>query len=193
MDTWREVLTFVALLGTGGVIGSWLNELRQSRRDDRLRWYVNRREAYERLLTAMHEWRMSELQIAESVGTLRQLTGWQDDPIFDEAWFLKQADSQQDDTIAYLTSKVRKLRKDADTFRREVDASLAAVEMISSAPVVQRANGLREDLHSLVGIAADFPPRECGGWSEPLAQAYEQHEESRKQFINDVRKELAVK
>lgn len=65
--------------------------------------------------------------------------------------------------------------------------------MISSAPVVQRAKGLREDLDSLVGIAADFPPHECGGWPEPLAQAYEQHDEGRKQFISEVRKELAVK
>jgi hypothetical protein len=136
---------------------------------------------------------MSELQIAESIGTLRQLTDWQDDPIFDEEWFLKQADSQEDDTIAYLASKVRKLREGADTFRREVDASLAAVEMTSSAPVVQRAKGLREALDSLVATAADFPPRECGGWSEPLVQAYEQHDEGRKQFINEVRKELAVK
>jgi hypothetical protein len=193
MDTVREVLTFLALLGTGGVIGSWLSEFRQSRREDRLRWYVNRREAYERLLTSMHEWRTSELEIAESVGTLRQLTGWQDDPIFDEGWFLTQAESHKDDTIAYLISKVRRLREDAESFRREVDASLAAVEMISSAPVVQRSNGLREDLHSLVRIAADFPPRECGGWSEPLVQAYDQYETSRKQFINEVRKELAVK
>lgn len=193
MDTVREVLTFLALLGTGGVIGSWLSEFRQSRREDRLRWYVNRREAYERLLTSMHEWRTSELEIAESVGTLRQLTGWQDDPIFDEGWFLTQAESHKDDTIAYLISKVRRLREDAESFRREVDASLAAVEMISSAPVVQCSNGLREDLHSLVRITADFPPRECGGWSEPLVHAYDQHESSRKQFIDEVRRELAVK
>ncbi|HEX2094168.1 MAG TPA: hypothetical protein VHG28_17325 [Longimicrobiaceae bacterium] len=193
MEIVRELLTILALLGTGGVVGSWINEVRQSRREDRLRWHTNRRETYERLLTGAHEWRTAELEIAECIGTLRELTGWESDPIFDEAWFLRQTDSHADEVVAYLASKVRRLRPQADEFRRGVNSSVAAIEMVSSTEVVRHAIQVRGALQLLVDTSGEFPPRECGGWSEPLVRASEKYEEARRNLIEVVRKELGVK
>lgn len=193
MDALREAITFIALLGTGGVIGSWLNELRRSRREDRLRWYVNRREAYERLLTAAQEWRESEMEIAEYIGTMRQITTWQSDPIFDEHWFVDHVEREQGDaTGTFLVSRVRRLRTVADEAKRAVSASLSAIEMIGSPPVVARAAEISDSLISLIQVASEYPPHECGGWPEPLAAVYDQHESARRDFVAEVRKELGV-
>jgi hypothetical protein len=192
MDALREAITFIALLGTGGVIGSWLNEFRRSRREDRLRWLASRREAYERLLTATHEWRDSEMEIAEYIGTMRELTTWKSDPIFDEHWFVDQVEREGDLTVTFLGSRVRRLRTAADEAKRETAASLSAIEMIGSPPVVQCATVVRNQLVSLIQVASEYPPRECGGWSEPLVTAYDHHDNARRSFVEAVRKELGV-
>ena len=47
----KDVLTSVALLGTGGALGSWITVLIRNRREDRLRWHNELRVACEKFLT----------------------------------------------------------------------------------------------------------------------------------------------
>jgi hypothetical protein len=188
----KDVLMALALFGSGGAIGSWLNELRRNRREDRVRWHGERREAYERFLTAAETMYNSELVIAQHIGNLRESTDWGDDPLFDEEYLLRQAEMLNDEWTSYAVGKVRSERPLANTARDQLASSLAAIEMISDPMVVSAARGYHATLHTFVLTAAEYPPRECGGWSEPLADVSDRVQAGRETFVAATRKELGV-
>lgn len=138
----KDVLMLLAFLGTGGALGSWANEWRRGRREDRLRWHDERRAAYERFLTAIDKWRATELEIAEYVGGLRHVPGWGNDPLFDEESLLQKGEAIDDPWAKYAASKVRSVRAVANNAREQVDASLAAIEMVSKRSVVEAGSSL---------------------------------------------------
>jgi hypothetical protein len=188
----KDAVTFLALFGASGVLGGWVNEWRRSRREDRFRWHNERRAAYERFLTAIDKWRATELEIAEYVGGLRHATGWGNDPLFDEESLLQKGEAIDDPWAKYAVSKVRSVRAVANNAREQVDASLAAIEMVSKRSVVEAGSSLRLQVGSLIRKADEFPPRECGGWSEPLVQADAALTKARELFVNATREELGV-
>jgi hypothetical protein len=188
----KDFLTMLALLGTGGAIGSWLSLWSRNRRDDRVRWHSERRSAYERFLTRAEKMYDTEMLIAVHIGNLRQLTGWGNDPLFDEEYLLRQAEKLNEDLAAYAIEKVRQQRPIANAAQEQMHDALAAMEMISYPRVVDAARSHRDALRSLVAIAFEYPPRECGGASEPLVQASELVAETRVAFITVTRKELGV-
>lgn len=188
-----EVLTILALLGTGGVFGSWLNEWRRARREDRLRWNVERRAAYERFLTAIDNLREAELDSAEHVGTLRAITSWGDDPLFEVEDLLREAEGGNDTSAKHTIARVRARQQAVASAHDHIAASLAAMEMLSTPPVVEAAGAARNAVWTLVATAYAYPPRHCGGWSEPLVESSNKLSEARKNFVMTVRKELGVK
>jgi hypothetical protein len=192
MDWIKDVVTAIALLGTGGVVGSWIHEWRRNRREDRLRWHAERRAAYERFLTGAEKMRDTELVIAEHVGNLRQMTEWGQDPLFDEEHLLRQGEKLDEEWAPYVIGKVRSERPVANAARDHVAGALAAMEMIPDPSVVDAARAYHDALHALVNTAANYPPRECGGWSEPLVTASQTVETARAAFITATRKELGV-
>lgn len=188
-----NILTILALLGTGGVLGSWLNEWRRVRREDRLRWHVERRAAYERFLTAVDNLREAELDTAKHVGALRSITNWRDDPLFDLEDLLRQAGTVDDSSAKYALAKVRAQQNTVANAHDQIAASLAAMEMLATPEVVQAGGVARNMLFTLATTAYEYPPRHCGGWSEPLVEASENLSEARRVFVSAVRKELGVK
>ncbi|MEK6263151.1 MAG: hypothetical protein AABP62_31625 [Planctomycetota bacterium] len=188
-----SILTVLALLGTGGVFGSWLNELRRARREDKLRWHVERRGSYERFLTSIDNLREAELDTAQHVSTLRALTNWGNDPLFDLEDLLRQADALDDSSAKYAVSKVRAQQNAVADANDQIAASLAAMEMLATPAVVQAGGVTRNMLFTLVTTAYEYPPRHCGGWSEPLVQASKGLSDARTAFVSAVRKELGVK
>jgi hypothetical protein len=187
---WKDVLIVIGLLGTGGAVGSWVHEWLRGRREDRFRWHNERRAAYERFLTAIDRWRSTELEIAEYLGGLRQLTGWGSDPLFDEESMLRKAEVLDDPWAKYAVSKIRSVR--ANSVREAVNASLAAIEMISKPSIVEAGSTLRAQVGFLIREASEFPPRECGGWSEPLVLADANLTKARQLFVNATRQELGI-
>ena len=188
-----DLVVIIGLLGTGGALGSWLSEWWRNRRDDCLRWHSERRAAYERFLSACAKLRESGLIMAEHIGNLRQITGWEDAPLFDEEHLLQDAEKLNDQGVVYSVRKVRHERKIVGDAYDQIECSLAAIEIISEAAVVATARTYYKVLCSFLKVADEYPPRECGGWSDPLLEASEQAEESREAFVTAVRKELGVK
>lgn len=182
----------IAILGTGGAAGSWLNKWLRDRREDRVRWHSERRAAYERFLTAAERFYEVELVISEHIGNLRSITGWGQDPLFDEEHLLRVADKIQDDWTPHAIGKVRSERPVANDAREKMESSLAAIEMISIPLVVDAARSHRDAVRSVIALAADSPPRECGGWSEDLVLASEFATETRDALVDAIRKELGV-
>lgn len=187
-----DILTFLALLGTGGVLGSWLNEWLRARREDKVRWHVERRAAYERFLTAADNVREAGLDSAEQISNLRTLTDWGNDPIFDLDDILRAADAISDTSAKYAAGKVRTHQQTVTSAQDHIDASLAAMEMLSTPAVVEAAGVARNALRVLVGTAYEYPPHHCGGMPEPLVQSLEQMYAARRVFVSAVRKELGV-
>jgi hypothetical protein len=188
----KDVLLIIGALGTGGVLGGWIQEWVRFSREDRLRWHNERRAAYERFLTAIDKWRSTELEIAEYVGGLRHMTGWGSDPLFDEENMLRKAEVLDDPWAKYAVSKVRSVRANAGSALEAVNASLAAIEMISKQSVIQAGTNLLAQVGFLIGKASNFPPRECGGWSEPLVLADANVTKARQLFVNATRQELGI-
>lgn len=189
---WKDVLIFIGLLGTGGALGSWVHEWARRRREDRARWHNERRAAYERFLTAIDKWRSTELEIAEYLGGLRHLTGWGSDPLFNEETMLRKAEVVDDPWARYAVSKVRSVRANANSALEAVNASLAAMEMISKPSIIEAGSTLRAQVGFLIRKASEFPPRECGGWSEPLVLADASLTKARQLFVNATRQELGI-
>lgn len=188
----KEIMTLLAVLGTGGFLGSWANELRRSRREDRFRWHTERRAACGRFLSAIDGWRATELELAKYIGELRGVTGWTDMPLFDEEYLYREAEQKGDQWAEYAVPKARSLRALANEQRDEVNASLTAIEMVSDRAVVDVASRVRQEVGSLIGVADGFPPRECGGWSEALVKADERLGIARELFVTAAREELGV-
>jgi hypothetical protein len=159
---------------------------------NRFRWHNERRAAYERFLTAIDKWRATELKIADYVDGLRRVTGWGNDPLFDEENLLQKGEAINDPRVKYAVSKVRSARAVANNAREQLAASLAAIEMVSKRSVIEAGSSLRLQARSLIRVADEFPPRECGGWSEPLVQADAAITEARELFVNAIREELGV-
>jgi hypothetical protein len=189
---WKDVLILLGFLGTGGALGSWVHEWRRGRREDRFRWHNERRAVYERFLTAIDKWRSTELEIAEYLGGLRHVTGWGGDPLFDEETMLQKAEMLDDPWAKYAVSKVRSVRAVANNAAEAVNASLAAIEMISKPSVIEAGSTLRAQVGFLIRAAGEFPPRECGGWSEPLVLADANLTKARQVFVNATRQELGI-
>lgn len=192
MNLIQEILTALALLGTGGAIGSWLNDWRRNRREDRIRWHSERRSAYEKFLTNSEKLYDTELLIALHLGNLRQLAGWGKDPLFDEEYLLREAEKLDDDWATYAIEKVRQQRMIAESAREQMYEALAAIETISAPNVVDAARSYHIALKSLIYVAMDDPPRECGGWSDSGSEALELVTKTSKAFIATIRKELGV-
>lgn len=188
----KDVLTAIALLGTGGAVGSWLSLWIHNRRENKVRWHTERRSAYERFLTNAEKMYDTELVIAEHIGNLRQITGWGDDPLFDEEHLHREAEKVSDEWVPYAIDKVRHLRPIANAAQEQMYDALAIMEMISYPGVVDAARSHRDAMRSLVAVAFSYPPRECGGWSEPLVEASERVDETREAFVAATRKELGV-
>ena len=188
----QYLLTALALLGTGGAIGSWLGLWRLNRREDRLRWHSERRSAHERFLTSAEKTYDTEMLIAEHIGNRRELTEWGEDPLFDEEHLLRQAVKLDKDWATYSIDKVRQQRPIANAGQEQMYDALAAIEMISCPGVVDAAQSHRDAMRSLVAVAFSHPPRECGGWSEPLVEASDRVTATRKAFVIATRKELGI-
>lgn len=186
-----DLLTVLGLLGTGGVLGSWGDRWFRNRREDHFRWHNERRATYERFLTAIDKWRSMELAIAEYFSGLQRVTSISD-PVFDEEIVLQEAEALDNPWAKYAVSKVRAERAVANTAREQVDAALAAIEMISKRSVFEAGSSVRVQVRSLIHTAHEVPPRECGGWSEPLVQADTALTKARQRFVNAVREELGV-
>ena len=186
-----DLLAVLGLLGTGGALGSWGAQWFRNRREDHFRWHNERRATYERFLTAIDTWRSTELVIAEYFDGLQRVTGV-GDPVFDEEVVLKKGEALDDAWAKYAVSKVRAIRAVANTAREQVDAALAAIEMISKRSVLEAGSSVRVQVRSLIRTAHDFPPRECGGWSAPLVEADTALTKARQLFVNAVREELGV-
>jgi hypothetical protein len=105
---------------------------------------------------------------------------------------LQKGEAIDDPWAKYAVSKVRSVRAVANNAREQVDASLAAIEMVSKRSVVDAGSSLRLQVGSLIRKADEFPPRECGGWSEPLVQADAAITKARRLFVNATREELGV-
>jgi hypothetical protein len=69
---------------------------------------------------------------------------------------------------------------------------LAAIEMISKQSVIQAGTNLLAQVGFLIGKASNFPPRECGGWSQPLVLADANVTKARQLFVNATRQELGI-
>jgi hypothetical protein len=188
----KDILTALVLLGTGGAIGSWFSLWHRNRREDRLRWHSERRSAYEKFLTSAEKTYDTEMLIAEHIGNLRQLTEWRQDPLFDEEHLLRQAEKLDNEWATYAIEKVRHQRPIANAAHDQMYDALAALEMISYSAVVETARSHRDALRSFVAVVFQYPPRECGGWSEPLVKASDRVTATREAFVTATRKELGV-
>jgi hypothetical protein len=188
----KEALTAVALIGTGGALGSWLSVWLRNRREDRLRWHNELRAASERFLTATDKTHDTEMLIAQHVGNLRQLTDWGDDPLFDEEHLLRHAEKRPDDTTSYSIETVRRYRTIANEAQDQMYGAMAALEMISVPGVVNAALDYLNVTKSFVSVAFAYPPQECGGWSPPLVEASDKVTAARAAFLAAVRHALGV-
>lgn len=188
----KDVVMALTFLGTGGALGSWLSEWLRNRREERVRWHAERRAAYGHVLAAGERIYDSEILIAKHVGNLRRLSGWGQDPLFDEEHLLRQAEKLEDEWASYCISKVGNERPKADDAHDQLMSALATVEMLSDPAVVHTARAYRDALHSLMLVAAHSPPHECGGWSEAGVEASELVAASREAFVGATRKELGV-
>src|SRR5688572_27176551 len=117
----KDVLTALALLGTGGAVGSWLSVWLRNGREDRVRWHSERRAAHEKFLTSAEKMYDTAIVIAEHIGNLRELTKWGEDPLFDEEHLLREAEKLDDGWATYAIDTVRHQRPIANSAQAQMN------------------------------------------------------------------------
>lgn len=169
------VVQSILLLIAGAAIALAADRLRW-RREDRVRWNEERREIYKRFLVALDEWRELDWVLAMEIGL-------EDGSDFEHAGYLVPV---ADD------SSVGGLRLRVGAASERVMTALADMELVASTDASQAARALWTRAREVGAVARDFPPRHCGGVSEPLMEADEQLGADRLDFVARVRRELGV-
>lgn len=120
--------------------------------------------------------------------------GWLLAALFDVETLLHIAEKIDDPHWAkYGVAKIRFLQPVIQEEEDRVNRSVAAIEMLAQPSVKAAVLSLRDALYDLVHTANAYPPRECGGWSQPLVEADESLEASRNHFIHQTRSEFGIK
>jgi hypothetical protein len=163
------------LLVAGAVIALSADRVRWHR-EDRRHWNQERREVYQRFLTALDEWRELDWVLAMELGDA-------DGPDWEHAAYMVAGDDE---------SVIGRLRLRVGTANERVTSTLADMELVASSQATEAARTLWKRAREVSAICRDYPPRHCGGVSDILLKADEELGDRRDAFVAHVRSELGV-
>jgi hypothetical protein len=193
MTPWWGSLLFVFAGAMLSAMTAYLLERLRHHREDQVRWHSEKRAVYEKFLNSAEKMYDAELLIAEHTGNIRDRMEWYDDySLYDEEDVLRQAENVIDGPGRRCIDIVRRQRPTTITAQEQMNEAIAAMEVISHPELVDAARSYRDAMQELIPIAFEFPPRSCGGWSEPLVKASQQVHTTREAFVAGIRKELGV-
>lgn len=159
----------------GGVVVLFADRVRW-RREDKTRWFQERRAAYGGYLAAVDRWNELDHEAAMS-GEL-------------EEWFEVPTTDRLDPLLGLQTSS--RIRPRANAHAAIAHDRLTDLALFGSSTVLMNARLLHDEMHKLSSVRYGSPPRACGGASQDLIGADEQFNAVRRAFVLTVRGELGA-
>lgn len=168
------VTIFVSAL-VGAVAAYGLSQA-QWRREDRLRWLQDRRQAYRDFLVKVDNWELLDYEAAVN-GEI-------------EEWYEAPPEDRLDPLLGVQSST--RLRPRANVAASAVSESLTDLSLVASRRAVDVATEVHTAMRSLSDVRMTSPPRACGGVSGEHNEAQMHFQEARKRFVSLARGELGA-